>query len=351
MMLPGKTGKSARVQAIRCLCHNDSSVRLISHSAIELLYALARILSNIYITAYQDAGYIDCMELRHLRHFVAVAETLHFGRAAEQLYMAQPPLSQSIRQLEAEVGVALFERTSRRVLLTPAGAVFQARALRILASVEEAALAARRAERGEEGWLGIGFSASAAYDVLPDVLRDFRTAYPDVELRLYEMNAAEQATALRDEKIHLGIARPSIEEPGLVRETITHELFVVALPSGHPRAVSADLDLAELAGEPFILFPTLPKPSYGDSILQVCALAGFVPHVAQEVREMQTAISLVSAGMGIALVPAPVQHMQRAGVTYLPLRSPPAFTELTAATRRNDLSPTLRNFLTLLRAR
>lgn len=308
-------------------------------------------LSNIYFTVDPDAGYIDAMELRHLRHFAAVAETLHFGRASERLYMAQPPLSQSIRQLEAEVGVALFERTSRRVSLTPAGIVFQAHALRILHLVEEASLAARRAEQGEAGWLGIGFSASASYDVLPDVLRAFRDEYPDVDLRLYEMNAAEQADALRDGKIHLGLARPSIEEPGVVRETITHELFVVALPSAHPRAASADLDLAELADEAFILFPTLPKPSYGDSVLQVCAQAGFVPHAAQEVREMQTAISLVSAGMGLALVPAPVQNMHRQGVTYRPLRAPQAFTELTAATRQGDSSPTLRNFLTLLRAR
>ena len=291
------------------------------------------------------------MELRHLRHFVAVAETLHFGRASERLFMAQPPLSQSIRQLETEVGVALFERTSRRVALTPAGIVFQAHALRILQDVDDAAVAARRAHGGEAGWLGIGFSASASYDVLPDVLRAFREAYPDVELRLYELNAAEQAHALRDGKIHLGLARPSIEEPGLVRETITREPFVVALPSSHPRAARADLDLADLADEPFILFPTLPKPSYGDSVLQVCGEAGFVPHAAQEVREMQTAISLVAAGMGLALVPAPVQNMQRANVTYRPLRTPPAFTELTAATRRGDLSPTLRNFLTLLRAR
>ncbi len=309
------------------------------------------LLSNIYFTAHQDAGYIDTMELRHLRHFVAVAETLHFGRAAEHLYMAQPPLSQSIRQLETEVGVPLFERTSRRVALTPAGLVFQAHALRILQSVDDAALAARRADLGEAGWLGIGFSASASYDVLPDVLRAFREAYPAVDLRLYEMNAAEQALALRESKIHLGLARPSIEEPGLVRETITREPFVVALPSAHPRAASADLDLADLAQEAFILFPALPKPSYGDSVLQVCAQAGFVPRAAQEVREMQTAISLVAAGMGIALVPAPVQNMQRQGVTYRPLRAPQAFTKLTAATRQDDLSPTLRNFLALLRVR
>lgn len=291
------------------------------------------------------------MELRHLRHFAAVAETLHFGRAAASLYMAQPPLSHSIRQLEAEVGAALFERTSRRVALTPAGQAFQADALRILRLTDEAAANARRVAEGTAGWLGIGFSASAAYDVLPDVLRAFRQTYPDVSLRLFEMPAAEQADALRDGKIHLGLARPSIEEPGLVRETVTHEPFVVALPASHPRAAEAALDLADLSAEPFISFPALPKPSYGDSVLQVCGEAGFVPQVAQEVREMQTAVSLVAAGMGIALVPAPVQNMQRAGVVYRPLRSPLAFTDLTAATRQDDLSPPLHNFLGLLRAR
>lgn len=308
-------------------------------------------MSNTFLRADQDAGYIDAMELRHLRHFAAVAETLHFGRAAELLFMAQPPLSQSIRQLEDEVGVPLFVRTSRRVALTPAGEAFQTHALRLLRDLDEAALAARRAHAGDAGWLGIGFSASASYDVLPDVLRAFRNAHPAVDLRLYEMNAAEQAQALRTGKVHLGLARPSIEEPGLMRETITREPFVVALPAAHARAVSDALDLADLADEPFILFPALPKPSYGDSVLQVCGEAGFVPRAAQEVREMQTAISLVSAGMGLALVPAPVQNIHRANVTYRPLRTPRAFTELTAATRQGDLSPTLRNFLALLRAR
>ena len=287
--------------------------------------------------------------MRHLRHFVAVAEALHFGRAAESLYMAQPPLSQSIRQLEREVGAALFERTSRRVALTAAGLVFLDEARQILTRADTAAVRARRAAQGEAGTLSLGFSASATYELLPGVLRSFREAYPDIALLLHEMNAAEQADALREGKIHLGLARPSIDEPGVVREVVAREPFVVALPEHHPLAAAPELALASLAGEPFILFPRFPRPSYGDSVLAACAEAGFVPRAAQEVREMQTAISLVAAGIGIALVPAPVQNLRRAGVVYRPLQEPNPRTELTAAYRENNASPVLRNFLSVLR--
>lgn len=290
------------------------------------------------------------MELRHLRYFIAVAETLHFGRAAELLYMAQPPLSQSIRQLETEIGVSLFERTSRRVALTAAGEAFLTEARRILASTDDAVLAARRAAKGEAGWLAIGFSASATYDVLPDVLRAFRDLYPQVELLLFEQNAAEQAASLRNGKIHLGFARPSSDAPGVVREVIAREPFVVALPESHPFAAMPEIALATLAQEAFILFPRFPKPSYGDSLVALCEGAGFTPRAAQEVREMQTAISLVAAGIGITLVPEPVQNLCRAGVIYRPLQEPTPRTELTAAYRENDLSPALRNFLAVLRA-
>ena len=287
--------------------------------------------------------------MRHLRHFIAVAEEMHFGRAAERLFMAQPPLSQSIRQLEMEIGCALFERTSRRVALTPAGEVFLVDARQILALTEAAAISARRAAKGEAGWLGIGFSASASYDLLPDVLRAFRDTYPAVELLLYEQNAAEQADALRGRTIHLGIARPSIDEPGVVREIIAREPFIAAIPEGHPLAALTEITLSSLATESLILFPRLPKPSYGDTVLALCESAGFTPRAAQEVREMQTAISLVAAGIGIALVPEPVQNLRRAGVAYRPLSEPSARTELTAAYRADDISPVLRNFITVLR--
>jgi DNA-binding transcriptional LysR family regulator len=290
------------------------------------------------------------MELRHLRYFVTVAEELHFGRAAERLFIAQPPLSQQIQQLERELGVELLARTSRRVRLTAAGQAFLPEARQILARVETAALTAQRAARGATGTLSIGFVASATYDVLPDVLRRFRVQYPDVELLLSELNAAEQAQALRDKAINIGFARPAISEVGWAVESVVQEPFVAALPAQHSLAVSKEaVPLAQLAVEPFISFPPDPKPSYADLVQALCAWAGFVPRVAQEVREMQTALSLVAAGLGIALVPASVQNLRRRGVVYRPLTDVSATTELSVVYRADDLSSVLQVFLEVIR--
>lgn len=290
------------------------------------------------------------MELRHLRYFVAVAEELHFGRAAERLFIAQPPLSQQIQQLERELGVTLFQRTSRRVQLTPAGEVFLREARQILAGLESAVDAARRAARGETGWLGIGFAASATYDLLPAVLHDFRAQFPDVELSLRELNAAEQAQALHDRSIHVGFARPPLTETDGVVEAVLREPFLAALPESHWLAAQASLSLPMLADEPFVSFPEKPLPSYAEIVRAVCEGAGFTPRVVQEVREMQTALSLVAAGLGIALLPASVRHLHRDGVVYRPLREPAPKTELAVISRREEASPALQNFLQIVRA-
>lgn len=289
------------------------------------------------------------MELRHLRYFVAVADELHFGRAAEKLFIAQPALSQQIQHLERELGVRLLERSSRRVSLSAAGAVFLAEARAILARVAGATEAARRADRGELGRLGVGFVASATYAVLPDVLRRFRERFPDVELLLYELTAAEQADALREGTINVGFARPFLEDPALIVEPVARENFVVALPEGHSLAAGESVPLADLAAEPFILFPSSPKPSYADTVYALCEGAGFTPQVAQEVREMQTAVSLIAAGLGVSLVPASVQNLRRLGVVYRPLRDPTPPTELVLAYRRDDSSPVLQGFLRAVR--
>ena len=290
------------------------------------------------------------MELRHLRYFVTVAEELHFGRAAARLFIAQPPLSQQIQQLERELGVALLARTSRRVQLTPAGTAFLAEARQILTRVEAAADTTRRAARGETGWLGIGFAASATYDLLPAVLHDFRAAFPEVALSLQELNAVEQAAALREKSIHVGFARPYAPEPEAVVHAIQREPFLAALPETHRLTHSASLRLSALANEPFISFPELPKPSYAEVVRLACEGAGFTPVVVQEVREMQTALSLVAAGFGIALLPASVQHLHRDGVVYRPLEEPAPHTELAIVSRRDDPSPALRNFLAVVQA-
>lgn len=289
------------------------------------------------------------MELRHLRYFVAVAEELHFGRAAERLFIAQPPLSQQIQQLERELGVALFLRTSRRVQLTPAGDVFLSEARQILTGLENAVQAARRAARGETGWLGIGFAASATYDLLPAVLHDFRARFPEIALSLMELNAAEQVLALLDRSIHVGFARPYVELPEVSAAAVLREPFLVALPEAHRLASLPELSLAELSKEAFVSFPEQPSPSYAQAVRAACESAGFTPHVVQEVREMQTAISLVAAGLGIALLPASVQHLHRDGVVYRALREPAPRTELAVVSRKDDPSPVLQNFLAVVR--
>ena len=290
------------------------------------------------------------MELRHLRYFVTVAEELHFGRAAERLFIAQPPLSQQIQQLERELGVALFARTSRRVQLTPAGEAFLPEARQILASIGQAAGAAQRAARGDSGWLGIGFAASATYDLLPAVLHDFRALYPDVALSLQELNAAEQAAALGDKTIHVGFARPYAPHPDAVVGAVLREPFLAAFPQAHPRAGDAPLRLPALKDEPFISFPERPQPSYAEAVRIACESAGFAPRVVQEVREMQTALSLVAAGFGVALLPASVTHLHRDGVVYRPLEEPAPRTELAVVSRSDDPSPVLQNFLAVVRA-
>ena len=290
------------------------------------------------------------MELRHLRYFVTVAEELHFGRAAARLFIAQPPLSQQIQQLERELGVSLFARTSRRVQLTPSGEAFLLEARQILGSVAQAADAAKRAARGDAGWLGIGFAASATYDLLPAVLHDFRALFPEVALSLQELNAVEQAGALQDKTIHVGFARPYASRPDSVVSAVQREPFLAAFPQAHPTAKAKPICLSELADEPFISFPELPKPSYAEAVRLACESAGFTPRVVQEVREMQTALSLVAAGFGVALLPASVRHLHRDGVVYRTLSEPAPRTELAVVSRVDDPSPVLQNFLAIVAA-
>jgi DNA-binding transcriptional LysR family regulator len=292
------------------------------------------------------------MELRHLRYFVAVAEELHFGRAAERLHIAQPPLSQQIRQLEAEVGVALFERTSRRVRLTEAGQVFLEEVRPLLDGVGRAAERARRAGRGEVGWLSVGFVASAGYGVLPDILRRFHERYPEVELSLIELHGGEQGAALRDGRIHVGFTRVPAAEEGIVQEVVVEEPLLAALPSAHRLATRLAVRLDDLAGEPFIQFPAQSSSGYAEYVLGVCRGAGFTPNVVQKTGELATAVSLVVAGIGVSLVPAPVQNLRREGVVYRPVttdgHNSPTI-GLTMMYRDADPSPVLPRFLAVTR--
>jgi DNA-binding transcriptional LysR family regulator len=287
------------------------------------------------------------MELRHLHYFIAVAEELHFSRAAERLCISQPPLSQQIRDLEDELGVKLFERTKRHVQLTEAGKVFLERSYLVLAQLEQAIEVTQRIGRGEVGRLAIGFVDSATYTLLPDILRVFREQFPAVELRLHELTTQEQIHALHQNQIDVGVVRSAIIEPGLSTECVLKESLVLALPQTHPLSAQVKVSVSTLADESFILFPAKLGPVFYEQIIQICQQAGFRPKVAQEAVQMQTIIGLVAAGLGIAFVPASLQNFHRSGVIYRPLQEQTSQTGLYLAWRQHDSSPVIRAFLNL----
>jgi len=288
------------------------------------------------------------MELRHLRYFVMVAEELHFGRAAEKLHISQPPLSMQIRSLEEELGVTLLHRTQRHVSLTQAGHAFLQEARQILARLEQAVLMTRRAGRGEIGELAVGFISVADYNVLPVVLREFRQRFPLVNLTLRESTTDAQIRDLLGGRIDVGFVLPPIDEPALQSACIVREPLVAALPERHPLARRAGkLALANLKDAPFILFPRPMAPGLYDDVVSFCRAAGFSPRVEQEAVQMQTIVSLVSAELGVALIPASLTNLRRTGVTYKALREQSPLIEIHLAWRRGDDLPALRVFVDL----
>jgi DNA-binding transcriptional LysR family regulator len=289
------------------------------------------------------------MELRHLHYFIAVAEELHFSRAAERLHISQPPLSQQIQSLEEELGVKLFERTKRQVHLTEAGKVFLERSYQVLAQLEQAIAATRQIGRGEVGRLAIGFVDSAMYTVLPEILRVFREQFPAVELRLHELTTTQQIQALYDKQIDIGIVRSAISEPGLSVECLLQESLVLALPENHLLSAQTQVSLSSLADESFILSPAKLGPLFYEQIIHSCQQAGFRPKVAQEAVQMQTIIGLVAAGLGIAIVPASMQNFHRSGVIYKSLQEQIPNTGLYLTWRQHDSSPVISAFLSLAR--
>ncbi len=289
------------------------------------------------------------MELRQLRYFVAVAEDLHFGHAAQRLHIAQPALSRQIQALEKELLVQLLFRNCRRVQITPAGQVFLDRARLILARAEEAVLAAQRAGGGVSGLLNLGFVGSATYDVLPAVLRLFRQVAPHVDLSLSEMTVHAQMEALSEKRIDVGLLRLPTKTEGLIFRTISREPLCAALPKSHPFVHLPALRLSALAAEPFVLYPDYPRPSWTEFVIGVCQQAGFHPIVVQRTVEIQTTLSLVAAGIGVSIVPRCIGNVARKDVVFRRLTGVRAQTELMVAYREDDLSPVVQTFLKVLR--
>jgi DNA-binding transcriptional LysR family regulator len=289
------------------------------------------------------------MELRHLRYFVAVAEELHFGRAAERLHIVQPALSKQMLNLEEELGLKLLHRTKRRVQLTEAGEVFFDEARRVLASAERASEAAKRAARGEMGTLEVGFFSPAIYGVLPGILKSYRTRFPGVEVTLHEWTSTVQMERLREGRIEIGFMRAPVDDGTLITECVFREPIVVALPEGHPLTAWDMVPPKMLVNEPFIMVPRHKEPNSFDKYVGLCRRAGFNPRVVQESFQVHTIVGLVATGMGVAFVPASVTILRRPGVVYRELQDEDAQIG-TAVVRRNaDTSPVLRTFLGVLR--
>jgi DNA-binding transcriptional LysR family regulator len=268
------------------------------------------------------------MELRHLRYFVAVAEELHFGRAAARLHMAQPPLSQQIKSLEGELGVVLFHRTKRHVELSEAGRLFLGEARATLSQAARAEQTVRDACLGIQGRLAVGFVTSACHTVLPTAVRAFRAAYPRIAISLREMTPAAQLAALARHEIDVGLLRPPVQEADIASETILVEPLVAALPHTHTLAGRATLPLRALASEPFILFPRQHGPGLVDVILSACREAGFTPAVAHEPNEMLSLLAHIAGGLGVSLVPVSLADFHTDSIAYRPLRGPGLGVEL-----------------------
>lgn len=280
------------------------------------------------------------MELRHLRYFRAVAEELHFGRAAERLSIAQPPLSQQIRQLERELGVDLLIRSTRKVELTAAGQAYLEQVIAILDAVDQAGSRARRIAGGLEGRLVIGCVGSATYSLLPQLVRILGEELPGVDVNVRgEMLAPDQASALLTGEIDIALLRPPVDHVGLVVETIRRDGLLAALPDGHPLARNDAIRLADLRDEDFVAHAGRGRSMMSTVLAGACADAGFVPRIRHQVEETSTLVTMVAAGLGVAIVPAPTAALQIAGISYRPFKPGVPGVDLALARRAGAASP------------
>lgn len=290
------------------------------------------------------------IEMRHLRYFIAVAQESNFSRAAEKLHISQPPLSQQIQKLEEELGVKLIERQTRPVMLTEAGKFFYQQAQGLVDQFDQFLDKTQKMARGEEGVLTVAFVSSATYELMPGILRNFRKLYPGVSLNLIEKNTPQQLEAIRNKQINVGIGRPFTEDPEIESLWILDESVVVAIPSEHAWTNKTSVMLRELANEDMINFYWSLEPSFGNFVMTTCRKAGFEPRVVQRTGELQTALGLVAAGIGVALLPASVEHTSREGVKYIPLEKPSPTISMVATYRKDDTSPILKRFLDVIRS-
>lgn len=288
------------------------------------------------------------MDIRSLTCFVAVAEGLHFRRAAVRLNLTQPSLSQRIRLLEEEVGATLLERDRRHVALTQAGLAFLGPARKAVENANAAKAQALRAVRGEVGRLRLGFTVIAFYGVLPEAVRTFRARFPDVDVDLVEMNSPSLETALAAGDIDLGVLHPPLAAPSLAVHSLPDQPLVLALPAAHRLAKKSAIRVADLKREPFLIAPRAIGPNIYDRLIALFQTEGFSPHIVQEVSPMTTLAGLVAAGAGIGFVTSGIATVARPGVVFRPVRPAPPCLPMAAAWRGPDLSSTGARFLDLV---
>jgi DNA-binding transcriptional LysR family regulator len=293
------------------------------------------------------------MELRYLQYFVTVAERRNFTRAAEELHVAQPAISQQIKSLEGELGVSLLHRTKRSVKLTAAGHAFLSEAKEILAHAEFSKQVARRAARGETGSLAIGCVSLSVAGFLPELIQTYRKRFPAVRVHLLELMPEQQLQAFAREKIDVGFTRPlAVEnEKTFVQERVYRDCLMLALPETHLLAKTKQARLEKFAGEEFVMLKRSEAPKLVDDMTQFCAKAGFTPQIVSEPPMMQSVLMAVAAGIGVALVPGCVRIFRQPGVVFLPVRPISPVIDLVLTRPQGELSPTVSAWLEMVRER
>ncbi|UMB78970.1 LysR family transcriptional regulator [Dickeya fangzhongdai] len=292
------------------------------------------------------------IELRHLRYFIAVAEELHFGRAAEKLHISQPPLSQQIQALEEQIGAQLLERNNRNVRLTQAGELFLKEAWAIINQVNQAAERAARIQRGEIGELNIGFTSSAPFvKQVSRSLLQFRQSYPEVHIQMLEINTKQQIEPLLDGKLDLGVMRNNPLPETLRHQLLLHEPMVAVVHEEHPLAAApgGHISIQQLANEPFVFFAREVGTALYDEVLTLLKKYGITPYITQEVGEAMTIIGLVSSGLGVSLLPASFRRIRVDGVRYLSLQEKDAISEMWLVTHQHrPLNTAAQTLITLM---
>lgn len=293
------------------------------------------------------------MDLRHLRYFVTLAEERHFTRAAERLGIKQPPLSQQIRQLELEMGTALFHRLTRGVELTEAGSVLLEEARKILEHAALAKASVQSRARGESGRIRVGFAGATYFHPrVPEIIQTYRERYPNVTLSPEQSNTPRLIESLRRGLIDVAFVRPPVSDSEeIVVEPVVEEPMRIVLPTAHARARNRSVPLIALAEETLILFPRTIGPGLYDSIIASCQRAGFSPRLGQEAPQISSIVHLVAAGFGVSIVPQSIEQIRAERIVYIPIKGEAPRAPISLAYRKDRASTTVRNFVALARRR